>query len=225
MNIIIVGGGKVGIDLTSLLSNEGHDVTVIDTMPKLIENIVNDYDVIGYCGNGAAFDIQNEAGVSKCDIFIAVMGSDELNIMSCIFAEKLGAKHSVARVRNPEYSHQFAFMRNKLGIDMIINPELEAANEIARIIEFPAATKIEHFAKGRVELCEIVIAPNSVLDEMALFDLRKKLSVAMLICAVQRGDELFIPKGNFVLKAGDKIHFTAPRSDLSKIFKLFMIFA
>ncbi len=220
MNIIIVGGGKVGINLTSLLSNEGHDVTVIDTMPKLIENIVNDYDVIGYCGNGASFPIQNEAGVAKCDIFIAVTGSDELNIMSCIVAEKLGAKHSVARVRNPEYSHQLAFMRNKLGIDMIINPELEAANEISRIIEFPAATKLERFAKGRVELCEITIAPDSVLNEMALFDLRKKLSVAMLICAVQRGDELFIPKGNFILKAGDKIHFTASRSDLAKIFKL-----
>lgn len=220
MNIMIVGGGKVGISLTSLLSNEGHNVTIIDTMPKLIENIVNDYDVIGYCGNGAAFTVQAEAGVAKCDIFIAVTGSDELNIMSCIVAEKLGAKHSVARVRDPEYSHQTEFMRNKLGIDMIINPELEAANEISRIIEFPAASKIESFAKSRVELCEITVSQESVLNEMPLFDLRKKLNVAMLICAVQRGDELFIPKGNFILKAGDRVHFTASRSELGKIFRL-----
>lgn len=220
MNIIIVGGGKVGINLTALLSEEGHDVTVIDTVPRLIENIVNDYDVIGYCGNGAAYMIQSQAGVGKCDIFIAVTGSDELNIMSCIVAEKLGAKHSVARVRNPEYSRQTEFMRTKLGVDLIINPELEAANEIARIIEFPSATKIEHFAKGRVELCEVTVASDSVLCDMALFDMKKKLNAAMLICAVQRGEELIIPSGNFIIKSGDRIHFTASRSEIIKIFKI-----
>lgn len=219
MNIIIVGGGKIGLNLVSLLSEEGHNVTVIDTAPKLIENIVNDFDVIGYCGNGAAFSVQQEAEVARCDIFIAVTGSDELNIMSCIVAEKIGAKHSIARVRNPEYSRQMSFMRDSLGIDLIINPEFESADEIARLVQFPSATKIEPFAKGRVELCEITIAPDSVLCDMPLYSIKKKLNVAMLICAVERNDELFIPLGNFVLEAGDKIHFTASKTELPRIFK------
>ena len=219
MNIIIVGGGKVGTTLANLFSTEGHSVTIIDTAPKLIENIVNDYDVIGYCGNGASFPVQNEAGVSACDIFIAVTGSDELNIMSCLVAEKLGAKHSVARVRNPEYSLQMDFLKESLGIDLVINPDYESANEIFRAIEFPAASKVESFAKGRIDLAEITIEENSPLNGLALFDLKKEIKVPMLVCAVQRGDEVIIPSGDFVIKAGDTIHFTAAKHNLSKILK------
>ena len=219
MNIIIVGGGKVGTKLTELLAGEGHDITVIDTAPKLIDNIVNNQDVIGYCGNGASFPVQSEAGVEKCDVFISVTGSDELNIMSCLVAEKLGAKHSVARVRNPEYSLQMDFLRDKLGIDLVVNPDFESANEISRAIEFPSATKVETFAKGRIDLAEITVEEGSVLDGLHLYDLKKTVSVPMLICAVQRGEDVVIPSGNFVIKAGDILHFTTSKYSISKVFK------
>ncbi len=218
MNIIIVGGGKVGLALTELLAGEGHNVTIIDTAPKLIESIVNNQDVIGYCGNGASFPVQSEAGVDKCDVFIAVTGSDELNIMSCLVAEKMGAKHSVARVRNPEYSPQVDLMRDQLGIDLVINPDFESANEISRMIEYPAASKVETFAKGRIELAEISVDEDSPLNGMALYDVKKAVHSSLLICAVQRGEEVIIPSGNFVIKAGDTVHFTAPKIDLAKIF-------
>lgn len=219
MNIIIVGGGKVGAALTELLAKEGHDVTLIDTAPKLVENIVNNHDVIGYCGNGASFPVQCEAGIDKCDVFIAVAGSDELNIMSCLVAEKLGAKHSVARVRNPEYSGQMDFLRDKLGVDLVVNPDLEAANEIARAVEFPAASKVETFAKGRVELAEIFVDESSPLSNLALCNLKKVVRAPMLVCAVQRGDEVIIPSGNFVIKAGDTLHFTTSQYSISRVFK------
>lgn len=220
MKIVIVGGGKVGTLLSLLLSDEGHEVTVIDTVSKIIENVVNAQDVSGFCGNGASFPIQEEAGVAKSDVFIAVTGSDELNIMSCMVAEKIGAKRSIARVRNTEYSDQLMFMQNKLGIDLIINPEYEAAAEIARILEFPAANAIETFAKGRIDLAEILVEAGSTLDGVKLRDLRKTIDAAMLICAVQRGDEVVIPDGNFEIKAGDRVHFTAAKRDLQKIFRM-----
>ena len=219
MNVIIVGSGKVGTMLTALLSEEGHSVTVIDTAAKLVENIVNDYDVMGVNGNGATASVLNEAGVSQCDIFIAVTGSDELNIMSCIIASKIGAKHTVARVRSTEYSTQIPFMRDSLGIGLVINPDFEAADEIARIIEFPAATKIETFSKGRIELAQISVSKESSLVGVRLSELRKTFNTAMLVCAVQRGEEVIIPSGNFVIEAGDKIHFTASKLDLPKVFK------
>ncbi len=219
MNIIIVGGGKVGIMLTQLLSEEGHSVTVIDTAAKLVENIVNDYDVMGIGGNGASASVLSEAGVSQCDIFVAVTGSDELNIMSCVIASKIGAKHTVARVRNTEYSLQSSFIRDSLGIGLVINPDFEAADEISRIIEFPAATKIETFSKGRIELAEITVSKESCLNGVMLSDLRKTFNTPMLVCAVQRGEDVIIPSGNFVIEAGDKIHFTASKLDLPKVFK------
>lgn len=219
MNIIINGAGKVGINLIKLLADENHNVTVVDTDQKIVESVVTDYDVIGYCGNGAAFSVQEEAGVERCDLFIAVTGSDELNIMSCMVASKIGAKKTIARVRNTDYSEQLLFMQNKLGIELLLNPELETAADIARTIEFPAATKIETFAKGRIDLAEITVPEGSPLDGIMLRDIRKTLSAAMLICAVQRGDEVFIPAGNFVVQAGDKIHFTASRRELPRIFK------
>ncbi len=219
MRIVIVGAGKVGTNLIKLLADEDHSVTAIELERKLAESMVEDFDVIGYCGNGAAFPVQEEAGVDKCDLFIAVTGSDELNIMSCMVAGKMGAKKTVARVRNTDYSDQLLFMQNKLGIDLLINPEFETAAEIARIIEFPAATKIETFAKGRIDLAEITVPEGSPLEGVMLRDIRKNLNVAMLICAVQRDDEVFIPAGNFVIKAGDRLHFTASRRELAGIFK------
>ena len=219
MKIIIVGAGKVGTNLIKLLADENHDITVIDSDSKLVNSVVNDFDVIGFCGNGASFPVQEEAGVDRCDIFIAVTGSDELNIMSCMVASKIGKAKTVARVRNTDYSGQLLFMQNKLGIDLLINPEFETAADISRTIEFPAATKIETFAKGRIDLAEFPVSSGSPLEGLMLKDIRRTLDVQMLICAVQRGDEVFIPAGDFTIQAGDKIHFTCSKKALYGTFK------
>lgn len=219
MDIVIVGAGKVGANLTKLLALENHNITVIDQSRRVIETLVNECDVIGYTGNGAAFKAQEETGVAKCDCFIAVTGNDELNIMSCMLASKSGAKRTIARVRNTEYSEQLLFMQNKLGIDLLINPEFETALEIARIIDFPSATKIETFAKGRIDLAEIIVTEDSPLNNLPLKDLKQAINVSILICAVKRGDKIIIPGGNFVIKAGDRLHFTASRQTLPAAFK------
>ena len=151
MQIIVVGAGKVGTSLTAQLIRE-HRVTVIDQEPRLIENIINVYDVMGVCGNGASYAVQKEAEVGKADLLIATTSSDEINILACLVAKKLGVAHTIARIRNPEYEAQLRFMRGELGLTMSINPEKAAAHEIARVLRFPAAMKLESFSKGRLEL-------------------------------------------------------------------------
>ena len=163
MKIIIVGAGKVGSALTQQLSADGHTVTVVDQDPQLIDNIINIYDVMGVCGNGAVYGVQKEAEVEKAELLIATTSSDELNILSCLVARKLGAKHTIARIRNPEYEKQLRFMRDELGLSMAINPELAAATEIARMLRFPSALKLDSFARGMVELVEIKVKADSPL--------------------------------------------------------------
>ncbi|EWM52613.1 Trk system potassium transporter TrkA [Ruminococcus flavefaciens] len=218
MDIIIVGCGKVGASLAEVLSSE-HNVTIIDKKEALIEAATNDYDVMGIVGNCLQTQILEEANVAKANIFIAVTTSDEVNILSCLIAKRMGARHCVARVRSPEFDKQLVFMREELGISMMVNPDYNAANEIAKVLRYPEAINIESFAKGRVDLAEIRITSGSILDGVALTQLSRRMRLDVLICAVQRGDELTIPNGNFVLRAGDKIHMTASHSNMVKFFK------
>ena len=163
MNIVIVGDGKVGAALTEHLSTEGHDVVVIDKDPKVVEEMVNQYDVMGLCGNGASYSVQMEAGVDKARLLIAATSSDELNILCCLVAKKIGAHHTVARVRNPEYAKQLHFFKEELGLSLVVNPEFAAANEIARVLRFPTALNMESFAGDRVDLAEIEIKADNPL--------------------------------------------------------------
>ena len=218
MDIIIVGCGKVGSALAEVLSDE-HNVTIIDKKESLVEAASNDFDVMGIVGNCLQTEVLEEANVSKANILIAVTTSDEVNILSCLIAKRMGARHCIARVRSPEFDKQLVFMREELGISMMVNPDYIAANEIAKVLRYPEAINIESFAKGRVDLAEIRITSGSILDGVALSQLTRRLRLDVLICAVQRGEELTIPNGNFVLRAGDKIHMTASHSNMVKFFK------
>lgn len=224
MKIIIVGDGKVGATLVEHLSNEGHDIVVIDRNPKVIEQMVNSFDVMGICGNGASYELQLEAGVGDSDLFIAATSSDELNILSCLMAKKAGTKHTIARVRNPEYLKQIPFFKDELGLSMIVNPEFDAANEIAKVLRFPNAINIETFYRGLVDLVELKIEAGNPLCDMPLTDIFNTFGIRILVCAVQRKNEVVIPRGDFVLKAGDRIHITAPRGVLVSFMKKLKIY-
>ena len=188
MRIIIVGIGKVGLELTQQLSGE-NQVTVIDADPQLIDNIINIYDVMGVCGNGASYEVQKEAQGQRAELLIATTSSDEINILSCLVAKKLGIPHTIARVRNPEYEKQLRFMREELGLSMAINPEKAAAREIARVLRFPTAMKVESFSKGRLELVEYRVKENSALDGVQLLNLYKSLRVRMPLEAVSQAHQ------------------------------------
>lgn len=219
MRIIIVGLGKLGTTLVEQICNENHDVTVIDKDAKLVNQAVNHYDVFGVVGSGADCNVQAEASVDRCDIFISTTESDELNILACMISKKLGARHTIARVRRPEYSRQLSFMRHELGISMLVNPEYDAAFEISRIIQFPSAMKVERFAKGRVDLAEIILKDGNPLCGMYIRDVNPKFRSNVLVCAAIRGDRAFIPSGDFQLLPGDRITLTASHSELSIFFK------
>lgn len=219
MRIIIIGCGKVGDLLTSYISKEGHDVVVVDTDPQIIEDVVNEYDVMGIAGNGASNSVQLEAGADSADLLIAVTDQDELNIMSCMVARKLGTKHTIARVRNPDYSDQIVFMRDEFGLSMAVNPEYDAAHEILRIIQFPEAIKVDTFAKGRVDLAEVKLGRNHPLCGRMLSELSGAYGVNILVCAVTRGDEVIIPSGDFIPEPEDILHLTASPVELSAFFK------
>ena len=223
MRIIIVGAGKVGVALTQQLSAE-HQVTVIDEHAQLIDNIINVYDVMGVCGNGASYGVQKEAETDKADLLIATTSSDEINILACLVAKKLGVEHTIARIRNPDYEVQLRFMREELGLTMSINPEKAAAREIARVLRFPTAMKLESFSKGRLELVEYRLPANSTLHGMRLSDLYKTVRVRVLICAVARGKETIIPSGDFQLQARDKIYLTSSPQQLEMFFRQLGVF-
>lgn len=218
MKVVIIGNGGVGELLVEYICREGHNVTVIDEDASTVDAVVNKYDVMGIIGNGSSVYTQKEAGMESADLVIAVSPSDEVNIICCMIARRLGAKHSIARVRDPEYLNQNTFMCRELGIDMIVNPEYEAARDGAKLVRFPAAMKLDKFAQGRVEVAEIFIGENHPLANIALKDFKAKFSTNALICAVRRGDEAFIPAGDFVIRSGDYVSLTASRVDITDLF-------
>lgn len=219
MRIVVVGLGKVGRALTAQLAGEGHDLVVIDQNGELIDNIVNIYDVRGVTGNGGCYGVQKEAFEEGADLLIATTSSDEINILSCLVAKKIGTQHTIARIRNPEYAKQLRFMRGELGLSMVINPEQATAREIARVLRFPSAIKREQFCRQRFELVEYRIGQDNPLVGISLADLYHNIRVKILICAVARGQETIIPSGSFELRAGDKIYLTASPRELETFFR------
>ncbi len=219
MRIIVVGCGKVGATITEQLVKEGHDLSVIDMDSEVIHDITNNHDVLGVVGNGASYSIQKDAGVEEADLLVAVTGSDEQNLLCCLFAKKLGNCNTIARVRNPLYNHEIGFIKEELGLSMAINPEYAAATEIARLLRFPSADKIDTFAKGRVEILKFVVKDGSFLAGNNLMEIDKKLKSSVLFCAVQRKDEVVIPKGDFVLNENDIVSIVASPKDAKAFFE------
>ena len=219
MKIIIVGCGNVGITLAEQLSTEGHNITVIDTREQVVESVYNSYDILGVVGNGTSFNIQMEAGVEDADLLVAVTGSDELNLLCCLIAKKAGGCHTIARVSNPIYNREISFIKEELGLSMIINPQLAAAREMSRLLKFPSALKVDSFAKSRVELINYRIEEGNILCNIKLKDLSSKLKVDVLIPIVERGDQVIIPDGEFELKAKDIISIVGPQPRTLDLFK------
>lgn len=212
LKIIIVGCGKVGANLVDQLSKEGHDITVIDKKAEKIQDITNIYDVMGLVGNGASYSTQMEAGIEETDLIIAVTDSDELNLLCCTVAKRVGKCAAIARVRTPDYSEETGYLREQLGLALIINPELEAAREVARILYLPTALEVNSFAHGQAELVKFKVPEGNLLNGLSLAYLGKNITNDILICAVERNGEVYMPNGDFVLHSGDVVSFVSERN-------------
>ena len=216
MKIIIVGDGKVGYTLSENLSREGHDITIIDNQRHVLKKSIEALDVIAITGNGASYAVQHEAGVSSADLLIAATSMDEVNMLCCLIAKKLGAKNTIARIRNPEYNEQLQLMKEEMGLSMVVNPELASATEIFRLISFPSAISIGTFSKSKVFLIEYKVEAGNPLAGKAIGELQGKHSSKILICAVARGQDTYIPNGDFVIQAGDNIHLAGTHRHISE---------
>ncbi|MEE1065080.1 MAG: Trk system potassium transporter TrkA [Acutalibacteraceae bacterium] len=219
MNIIVVGIGKVGYTVAEQLSAEMHDVTVIDTNENVLSDTIEELDVRGVHGNGASRKVLIEAGISECDLLIALTGGDETNLLCCLLANKLGANGTIARVRNPEYNEDIRLIKDSLGLTMAVNPEKEAAEEIFRILRFPSAKNVDIFAKGKVDLVSFVANSKCNLCGNAIKDIFGKVRAKALICAIERGNEIIIPNGDTVVQENDTIALLAEPREISPFFK------
>ena len=221
MKVIIVGAGKVGNTILESLVSENHNVVVIDRDPKTIAEISNVYDVMCVCGNGVDSDTLSEAEAEKAHLLIAVTGSDEFNMLCCFMAKKLGVPYTIARIRNPEYNDKsLGFIKQNLDISFAINPDAVAAKEIFNLLQLPGAESIETFSRRNFELIEMVIKPDSVLDNMTLMEMKKKYPASYLVGIVQRENEVYIPGGSFRLQSGDRIGLTASNQELERLLKM-----
>ena len=219
LNICIIGCGKVGRTLVEQLCLEGHDITVIDKIPEKVLAMSDLHDVMGICGNGASFSVQKEAGIQDADLVIAVTGSDELNLLCCTVAKQVTDCSAIARVRTPDYNEDIPYLREKLGLARIINPELEAAKEVARILYLPAALEVNSFAHGQAEIVKFKIPQDNILDNLKIMNLSKHINHNILICAVERDGKIHIPSGNFELHSGDIVSFVGTRRNCLRFLK------
>ncbi len=220
MEIVIIGDGKVGYKLAKQLSVENYDVVMIDGNEKKLRYAVDRLDIACVAGDGVNAEVQREAGVPHADLVIACTSADESNMLSCLIAKRLGARHTIARVRNPIYFNQIGLLKEDLHLSMAVNPERIVADEISRLLLFPDASKIETFVKGRVELIEFPIAKEGRLVGMSLAEMYHKYQIKILVCAVEHGDEVLIPDGDYVIREGDKLHIAASHKEVELFFKL-----
>ena len=220
MKVVIVGGGKVGELLCADFSSIFKEVTIIDTNELRVEKLVETYDINGILGNGANYEVLTRADSAEADMFISVTASDEINMICCIAAKQMGAKYTIARIRNPEYSKTKEFLRESLGIDLMVNPEYEAAKQISHMLKYPTAIKVESFFGGKFNILEVIINSNSILNGVSLIDSKKIIDFPSLVCLVERQGEVFVPRGNYVFNVGDKVHITAANKNLKKFYKL-----
>lgn len=219
MKIVIVGGGKVGYTLAHQLSTEEHDITLVDNNADVLNHADDTLDVMCIKGNGASVEILKSANISETDLLIAVTDGDELNMICCVIGKKLGAKHTVARIRNTDYSNEYKMLKQELELDMVINPEMDAADEIARMLQFPLATNVETFANNMLEMVEFRVLESDTLINTKLMDLTKLMPAKVLFCAVRRNGEITIPKGSFTFCLDDLVYVIGQRSDISNFFK------
>ncbi len=219
MNIIIVGCGKVGYSLVELLSNEDHSLVVIDEKPDKVQSITDSMDAMGIVGNGVNHQILLDAGIATADLLIAVTGSDETNLLSCVIAKKTSQCKTIARISNPIYNAEMEFFKKSFGLAMVINPELTAANEIARIFQFPSAIRVDSFAKGHVELLHFKVTNESPLVGLQLSKLHKVFHTNVLVCTVTRGENVIIPNGDYNFQADDIVSIVATRRNAIEFFK------
>lgn len=224
MKVIIVGMGRVGVTLTEELCREGHNIVAIESDAAVLQECVDRFDIQGVRGKGCSADILREAGVETCDMLVSVMPEDENNILCCIVAKALGARNLIARVRDPEYYAQFEFLRTRIGIGMLVNPEEAASHEIMRILRFPAATKISSFSNGKVEVVEFKLPKDSKIEGMTLAEIRKKLKIDALIVTIERDGKIIVPDGDVVLKANDVVGVCAKHYEMGTFFRTFGLF-
>ena len=218
MKIIIVGGGKVGYTLAQHLVTEEHDIVLIDDDADVLNHADETLDIMCIKGNGASVEILREAGIAETDLLVAVTNGDELNMICCVIGKKLGAQHTVARIRNTDYSNEYKMLKQELELDMVINPEMEAADEIARMLQFPVASNVETFANNMLEMVEVRISEKDSILNIKLTDLTKQLPSRVIFCAVIRNDELIIPKGNFSFEPDDLVYVIGERKGIYKFF-------
>lgn len=219
MKIIIVGCGKVGYSLVEQLNNENHDIVVIDIVEKQLHSITDGLDAMGIIGNGASYQTLLEAGIKQADLLIAVTNSDEQNLLCCVIAKKAANCKTIARVRNPIYYTELEFLRKELGLAMIINPEFASASSIARVFQFPSATKIDTFAKGRIEMLHFRVTSECKLNNCKLIHIRTTFKCEVLACTVNRGDKILIPRGDFVFQEGDIVSIVTTPANAHTFFK------
>jgi len=221
MKIVIIGAGKTGEELISSLLAEGHDIAVIDPLYSVIESVLDSYDVLGICGSGVVTRTLEEAGAAHADLVIACTSEDEINVLSCVIAKRLGAHHCIARVRNPELNQQTHFMRHQLGIDTMVNPDYYAAHAISRILRFPGTNKVDSFAGGLIDLIQLKISQDSPLVGTALYQLPAKCKTRVLVCAVQQagGEDAIVPSAGYIIQAGDTLSLAATHADIHRFLR------